>query len=520
MPPKRRTAAKKEPKATKAKAGPAKKGSIAKNTKKPAKKATKAAAKSRKTPAKKTPSKAAKTVTEPAKEPSTEEKPADTFDGTELNPRPVKLDFNGPIGAGILTVSLPLIVFGLYLLCNEDYVVSGVKIVPGEVGVVLQKIFVQYFKYYFLNANSWAVYLIWFVALAGLSLVVKGHDVEGTTLRDGTRLGYTINGKELSLTLVALVLAQIIYTGTFQLFELVYLYDKFLPLMIVSWEFALILATVCYAFSFVPLRGTNGLGTKERILAIGGNSGNRLFDWFMGRELNPRIGRWDVKLFCELRPGMLLWCLIDLACVQHQYVQLGRVTNSLILVTLLQLLYIFDGVLNEEGCLTMIDITTDGFGFMLAFGDLCWVPFTYSLQARYLSFEEQDLAIWQVIAILAVNVTGFYIFKSSNNQKSDFKQGKLPELKSIQTPTGSKLLVDGWWAIAQHINYLGDILIALSWCLPTGFSTPLTYFYVIYFTSLLINRQQRDEDKCRKKYGDTWDEYEKQVPWKIVPHVY
>lgn len=31
-----------------------------------------------------------------------------------------------------------------------------------------------------------------------------------------------------------------------------------------------------------------------------------------------------------------------------------------------------------------MDITTEGFGFMLAFGDLTWVPFTYSLQARYL----------------------------------------------------------------------------------------------------------------------------------------
>ena len=29
-----------------------------------------------------------------------------------------------------------------------------------------------------------------------------------------------------------------------------------------------------------------------------------------------------------------------------------------------------------------MDITTDGFGYMLAFGDLAWVPFTYSLQAR------------------------------------------------------------------------------------------------------------------------------------------
>ena len=29
-----------------------------------------------------------------------------------------------------------------------------------------------------------------------------------------------------------------------------------------------------------------------------------------------------------------------------------------------------------------MDITTDGFGFMLAFGDLAWVPFIYSLQVQ------------------------------------------------------------------------------------------------------------------------------------------
>ena len=38
--------------------------------------------------------------------------------------------------------------------------------------------------------------------------------------------------------------------------------------------------------------------------------------------------------------------------------------------------------LTAQAILTTMDITTDGFGYMLAFGDLAWVPFTYSLQAR------------------------------------------------------------------------------------------------------------------------------------------
>lgn len=35
--------------------------------------------------------------------------------------------------------------------------------------------------------------------------------------------------------------------------------------------------------------------------------GNPLYDFFIGRELNPRIGNFDFKYFCELRPGLIGW---------------------------------------------------------------------------------------------------------------------------------------------------------------------------------------------------------------------
>jgi hypothetical protein len=31
-----------------------------------------------------------------------------------------------------------------------------------------------------------------------------------------------------------------------------------------------------------------------------------------------------------------------------------------------------------------MDITSDGFGFMLAFGDLAWVPFVFTTSTRFL----------------------------------------------------------------------------------------------------------------------------------------
>jgi Delta14-sterol reductase len=78
-----------------------------------------------------------------------------------------------------------------------------------------------------------------------------------------------------------------------------------------------------------------------------------------------------------------------------------------------------------------MDITTDGFGFMLAVGDLTWVPFVYSLQARYLVFNHVELGPMWTAVILAVNFTGYYIFRASNGEKNDFRNGKNPKSECI-----------------------------------------------------------------------------------------
>ncbi|OWB56547.1 hypothetical protein B5S28_g2453 [[Candida] boidinii] len=438
---------------------------------------------------------------------------------SSLNPKTITKEFGGTPGAITLVIFLPAVVFFLYSCANEEYVIDGIDLNLMKIKeIAYQKLIVE-FKNTFLNKLCWIAYLIWFIGLALLDVFVPGYYKQGVELRDGSKLNYLINGLELCLFLIFILIGRAYLTG-FNLPELSFLYENFLPLMVTATEFSFILSTFVYISSFIPLKNKNKKGTNERILAVGGNSGNPIFDWFIGRELNPRIGSLDIKLFCELRPGLLLWFLLDLSCIHEQYHKLGYITNSLILVTLLQGFYIFDGVLNEEGCLTMIDITTDGFGFMLCYGDLTWVPFSYCLQARYLSLKEINLNYFAFFSIIALKFLGYYIFHSSNTQKSEFRQGKLPHLKSLQTKRGTKLLIEGWWGLAQHINYFGDVLMAISWSLPTGFNTPLTYFYVIYFTSLLLHRQIRDEEKCSKKYDKDWEEYKKLVPYKFIPYIF
>ena len=76
-------------------------------------------------------------------------------------------------------------------------------------------------------------------------------------------------------------------------------------------------------------------------------TGNPVYDFFMGRELNPRIGTFDLKVFCELRPGLIGWCVLDIAMATKQYQNLGYVTNSMWMVCAFQIYYVLDSFLAE-----------------------------------------------------------------------------------------------------------------------------------------------------------------------------
>lgn len=306
--------------------------------------------------------------------------------------------------------------------------------------------------------------------------------------------------------------------------DLSWLATNFVPLTTASILFSSLLAVVVHINSFAAPSSAASAG---KLLAAGGNSGFVLYDFWMGRELNPRLGPIDIKEFCELYPGMIGWAMLNLSFAYQQYTSLGYVTNSMLLVNLFELWYIADALYNERSILTTMDITTDGFGFMLAFGDLCWVPFTFSTQARYLADHPHSLSLPALAGVLAVQLTGYYIFRGANGQKDTFRRDpqhpSVAHLKVLPTARGTKLIISGWWGAARHINYLGDWIMGLAWCLPcglAGLSCVVPYFYCFYFATLLVHRERRDEAACRAKYGLDWDKYCSLVPWRIIPHLY
>lgn len=262
-------------------------------------------------------------------------------------------------------------------------------------------------------------------------------------------------------------------------------------------------------------------------------SGNMLYDFFMGIELNPRIGDFDFKLFFNGRPGIIAWSIINISFACSQYEKFGSISNSMVSVIILQQLYVVDFFANEDWYLRTIDIAHDHFGYMLAWGDCVWLPFLYTLQAQYLSKNYVDLSNTHLVFVLILGFVGYIIFRGANNQKDNFRQGKIDCLfgKPIQyirakytasngTSHESKLMTSGWWGMARHSNYLGDLMMALSYGLSCGFDSYMPYFYFIYMCILLVNRCYRDEHRCSQKYGKKWDEYCRIVPNRIIPFIF
>jgi delta14-sterol reductase len=413
------------------------------------------------------------------------------------------LEFGGAPGNALLIVLLPLLTYGFFFLVrfNDGALLPGPEADVAGFFAAIQPTW-----------EAAALYLGWFGLQAALQRWAPGPVIEGTELPQGGRLRYPMNGLA-SLGLTAIVVAGLLGAG---IVDPGVLHDQFGALLTVMTLFT-------FGFSVFLYVWGQRHGQARHV------TGNVFRDFFMGTGHNPRLphdGLLDLKFFCEARPGLILWVLIDLSMAWVQHRTYGEVSLAMGLVCAFQAIYVLDYFYNEPAILTTMDIKHENFGFMLAFGDLVWVPMTYTLQAAWLVHHQRELSPGLAALCVLANVGGLYIFRAVNNQKNSFRLDPSGAriwgrpVEYIETAHGNKLLVSGFWGWSRHFNYVGDLLMAWSWSLPCGFGGLLPYYYPIYFTILLVHRERRDHDLCSRKYGEAWERYCQRVPWRILPGVY
>lgn len=392
-----------------------------------------------------------------------------------------------------------------------------------------------------------------FLMLAGA--ILPGRVFPGTILSDGTRLHYKCNGLRVLVLLLAL-LGGAVKQGYL---PATIVADLAGELFATTFAATVLLSLALYFAGLIAAKSAKSASLRPKF------HGNFLSDFVYGVQLNPAVLGLDLKFFC-LRPAMMGWLLINLsiAAKQHETLLLqppvaashavslssllpstlaetltsilGNIRlTTLPLVTLPMLLYqaftavyVFDYFWFEEYMTSTWDIIAENFGFMLVFGDLIWIPFTFSIQAWWLlahgtsaSSPAASISLPYALVTTAIFAVGYTVFRGANRQKHIFKHNPTAKIWG-QTPrvVGQRLLVSGYWGVARHCNYLGDLLLALSYSLPCGLSSVCPYFYPIYLLLLLLWRERRDEARCRAKYKEVWVEYCRIVPWRIVPFLY
>ncbi|KAL6788798.1 ergosterol biosynthesis ERG4/ERG24 [Trichoderma sp. SZMC 28012] len=435
-----------------------------------------------------------------------------------------EFEFGGSIGVASLMIGFPLIMW--YMWIGATYYDGSLPYPESnqswfEFGQHLcQLVYLGAYP----TAKAWATFWIFFIMEAVMYCYMPGVSSYGRPLRHegGKRLPYYCSAYTSFYATLAIAAALHI-TGLYPLYTLI---DEFGSIMTVAILSGFINSFIVYFQAIVR-------GRTHRL------TGYPIYDFFMGAELNPRIGILDFKMFYEVRIPWFILFLITCSVGARQYETYGYVSSEVIFLAAAHFLYANACAKAEQMIITSWDMYFEKLGFLLTFWNLAGVPFTYCHCALYLANHHPSEYRWNPYALAllsAVYIFMYWMWDSANGQKNAFrhkakgqlmKRNTFPQVpwqsidnpKTIKTDTGDQILVDGWFAIIRKPNYVPDMFFSMAWGLITGFKSPFPWFYFVFFMVMIIHRTRRDIMRCRRKYGEAWTRYEKQVPYIFIPYV-
>jgi protein-S-isoprenylcysteine O-methyltransferase Ste14 len=253
-----------------------------------------------------------------------------------------------------------------------------------------------------------------------------------------------------------------------------------------------------------------------------------LADLFLGRieNLQFRGGRADAKMWLYLMGATMLE-LNALSFTAHHVMLFGdKASAGIILSAALITYFIIDYFTFEEVHLYTYDLFAERVGFKLGWGCIVFYPYFYSVFLwSTADLPDPHTPFWLLFIYVIVFFSGWILSRGANLQKYYFKRdagrrflGIVPE---TVTDGKNELLVNGFWGISRHINYLGEILMAAGIILCTGYPAMIwPWLYPIYYVVLLATRQRDDDERCGLKYGELWNTYKEKVPYRIIPFIY
>jgi protein-S-isoprenylcysteine O-methyltransferase Ste14 len=252
--------------------------------------------------------------------------------------------------------------------------------------------------------------------------------------------------------------------------------------------------------------------------------GTLLADLYLGRRENPRWrgGRVDAKMWLYLAGAVLLELNV-LSFAAH----VDPLRAEVVLYAALFTWFVVDYLTFERVHLYTYDLFAERVGFKLGWGCLAFYPYFYPVGLWSQAGEPDPGApAWLLVLAAAVFFAGWTLARGANLQKYVFKRDPAARAFRVLAPetvsdNSHALLCSGFWGVARHVNYLGEILMATGLTLALGDpADPIPWLYPLYYVALLVPRERDDDRRCAAKYGALWDAYRARVRWRIVPGVY
>lgn len=253
-----------------------------------------------------------------------------------------------------------------------------------------------------------------------------------------------------------------------------------------------------------------------------------LADFYLGRAENMQLwgGRIDAKMWLYLAGAIMLELNVLSFAAHHYFTYGAEASLGIFIAAGLLSFFVMDYLTFEEVHLYTYDLFAERVGFKLGWGCLAFYPFFYVIPLwSAVNMPSAGTPEFLLILFALIFFGSWSFARGANLQKYHFKKDPQRSFLGIKPGTitdGNKtLLVNGYWGLSRHVNYMGEVGMAIGIVLCTGhYDLIWPWLYPLYYVALLFPRQVDDDKRCAEKYGDLWQEYVKKVPYRIIPYVY